>query len=212
MKTIKQLTLAITGVVLLNGCTGFVAAVGSLSNSLGIGEKPHPPVAFMSSEQMLKTMISTTGTEGLGELTDPADDLIQTTYNERSGSLPSVPSLYQANGPTMIAAANLASSVCAKTVDRDRAIGMAQADERMFFRQVDFTQGPASAAAGMRAGFELLARNAWRRAPTSAEVDTFNTFTQEFIAGGSATDPEQTKLLAVGVCTAALSSLDALTY
>lgn len=211
MKT--KLALLTICVLFFTGCTGFKAAVSAGAASLGLGDKPHPPVAFMSSEQMLKTMISSTGTEGLGEVTDAADDLIQSTYNERTGSLPSTQSLYQANGPTMIAATNLASSVCAKAVDRDRAVSTAQADERLFFREIDFAQGPSAvSASAAQAGFARLTRNAWRRSPTSAETETINTFVQEFTQGVSGTDPNQTRLLAVGLCTAALSSLDALTY
>lgn len=208
-----KIALYITCLLSLSACTGFKAAITEGAASLGITEKPHPPVAFMSSEQMLKTMISTTGTEGLGEVTDAADDLIQSTYNERTGSLPSTQSLYQANGPTMIAATNLASSVCAKAVDRDRAVASAQADERMFFREIDFGQGPSSvSASAAQAGFARLTRNAWRRAPTSAEAETVATFIREFTEGANGADPNQTRLLAVGLCTAALSSLDALTY
>lgn len=208
-----KIVLQLVCIIGLTGCSEFKSAVAAGASSLGFGDKPHPPVAFMSSEQMLKTMISSTGTEGLGEVTDAADDLIQSTYNERTGSLPSTQSLYQANGPTMIAATNLASSICAKAVDRDRAVATAQADERLFFREIDFGQGPSAvSSAAAQAGFARLTRNAWRRAPTSAETETINTFVKEFTQGINGADPNQTRLLAVGLCTAALSSLDALTY
>ncbi len=209
----KTIIFCLAAMIALPGCSGFKAKAGGVIASLGFGDKPHPPVAFMSSEQMLKTMISSTGGEGLGEVTSPADDLIESTYMERTGSLPSIPSLYQANGPTMIAAANLASSVCAKAVDKDRTTAFADRDERMFFREIDFTLGPSNVSPdGVNQSFERLARNAWRRAPTSAETGVINTFVKEFTAGQSGSDPNQTRLLAIGLCTAALSSLDALTY
>lgn len=172
-----------------------------------------PPVAFMSSEQMLKTMISVTGTEGLGELTDPADDLISSTYAQRNGSLPSVNSLDQATGPTMISVTNVASAVCAKAVDRDRASGEAQRDDRLFFREVDFSKGlSAQSSDAITIPFERIARNAWRREVSQEELDGILTFAQEFSANANATDPVQTRLLAVSVCTAVLSGIDALTY
>ncbi|MBX3021866.1 MAG: hypothetical protein KF799_09340 [Bdellovibrionales bacterium] len=182
------------------------------SSSLGRGETL-PPVGFMSAEQMLKAMISSTGTEGLGELTDPADDAINTTYNERSGSLPSYQALDQATGPTLISVANLASTVCAKAVDRDRATGETQRDDRLFFREMDFSKGlGAQSSDAITGAMERLARNSWRRAATPTEQESLVSFAQEFAAGANTTDPAQTRLLAISICTAVLSSVDALTY
>ena len=198
----------------LVGCTKMSAKIfGTDSGSAFGANEPAAKVGFMSSEQILKAMIATTGTEGLGDLTDPADDAIDKTYKERSGSLPSVQSLNQATGPTLISATNLASSVCAKAVDRDRATGDAQRDQRLFFREVDFSKGlNAQASDAVTASFGRLARNAWRRPSTAAEDNNIITFAQEFSAGANATDPAQTRMLAVSICTAVLSSIDALTY
>jgi hypothetical protein len=63
--------------------------------------------------------------------------------------------------------------------------------------------------------FERLARNAWRRDVSRDESDAILAFAQEFSAGlaaNVANSPAQSKLLAVSVCTAVLSSIDSLTY
>lgn len=182
------------------------------SSTLGTADSL-PPVGFMSADQMLKAMISTTGVEGLGELTDPADDLISSTYAERSGSLPSVQAMDQATGPTLISVTNLASTVCAKAVDRDRATGEAQRDDRMFFREMDFSKGLAAQSSDSVTGaMERLSRNAWRRPSSAGEQEAMVAFAQEFATGVNATDAAQTRLLAISICTAVLSSMDAMTY
>lgn len=196
-------------------CAGFKTDAPSIeSNQLSSADtKVEPPVGLMSSEQILKAMISATGTEGLGELTDPADDAINNTYMVRSGSLPSVQNLSQATGPTQISVTNLASTVCAKAVDRDRGTSEAQKAERLFFREMNFSlglSGQSSDAVSM--AFERLARNAWRRDVTSIELEEIILFAQEFSLGANATDVVQTRHLAVAVCTAVLSSIDSITY
>ena len=187
--------------------------VASSIPTVNASEEQAPPVAFMSAEQMVKTMISATGTEGLGELTDAADDLIMRTYDERSGALPSLQTLNQATGPTLISVANLAASVCAKAVDRDRATGEARRDDRLFFREMDFSRGLGNQSSdAVTSAFERLARNAWRRDVEAPELEAVVSFAQEFSVGTSATDPNITRLLAIALCTSALSSVDALTY
>lgn len=186
--------------------------VGSFSSSAS-KDVAQPPVAMMSAEQILKAMISATATEGLGELTDPADDKIDAEFRQRSGSLPSVNSLDQATGPTMMAVTNIAAAVCAKAVDRDRATGEAQRGDRIFFNDFDFSAGlSAQSSDGVALAFARLARNAWRRDATQEEVEAIITYAQEFTAGAAADDETQTRLLAVGICTAVLSSIDSLTY
>ncbi len=190
-----------------------IGASGGSSPASSTSDNSLPAVAFMSSEQILKTMISATATEGLGELTDPADDLINNTYMQRNGSLPSVNTLDQATGPTMMAVTNIASTVCAKAVDRDRATGEAQRGDRLFFNELDFSKGLSEQSSdGVTAAFARLARNAWRRDVNQDEVDTIITYAQEFSVGANATDPAQTRLLAIGVCTSVLSAIDTLTY
>ncbi|MES2856295.1 MAG: hypothetical protein V4692_10555 [Bdellovibrionota bacterium] len=175
-------------------------------------EEPQLSVALLTSEQILKAMISATGTENSGEPT-AADELINTTYANRSGSFPSEQSLKQATGPMLISVTNLASAVCAKAVDRDIASGEGARDSRLFFREMDFSKGLGMQSSdSVSYGFERLARNAWRRDITPVEEDMINGFAQEFSTGVSATDSQQTRLLAVSVCTAVLSSIDALTY
>ena len=189
--------------------SGSAPSIQSISQS---SQQPaEPPVGFLTAEQMKKAMISAAGVEGLGDLTDPADDLIQDTYDDRQGSLPSVQSLSQATGPTLIAVTNLASAVCAKAVDQDA--GRAPQD-RLFFREMDFTKGlSGQSSEAVEYGFERLARNAWRRDITPDEREEMIVFAQGYSqASTKPAEAQQTRLLAVSICTATLSSIDALTY
>ncbi len=205
--------LLVSCVVLGFNCSGFAPLDGG-ANSNGSSGRPDGsiPIALLSSEQILKTMLSATGTENAGSPT-PADDLILKTYAERSGSLPSEQGISQATGPMLISVANLASAVCAKAVANDKAISEANADTRLFFREVDFSKGlSAQSSSSVVVAFDRLARNSWRRDTTPDEQSVIATMASEFSTGADMTAPEQTTLLAVSVCTAVLSSIDALTY
>ncbi len=207
--------LAGTTVMMGFNCSNFKSKDGASdqSSSSSFNVSQEPTVAFLSAEQMLKAMLSSTGTEGLGDLSDPADKAISDTYNSRSGSLPSGNSLTQATGPTLIAATNLAGSVCAKAVSRDAANPESARDQRLFFREMDFSKGLGGQTSdGVVGSFTRIARNSWRREPTAEEVQDMLTFATEFSDGANATDVAQTKLLAISVCTAVLSSIDGLTY
>jgi hypothetical protein len=211
----KHIRSLMVAAVLLSGCTKMTSQSknsGSLS-SASVQQQQLPPVGLMSAEQILKSFVSVTGTQGTGLDSTPADDLIVSTYNTRSGSLPSVQTLDQTTGPMLISVTNIASSVCAKAVDSDIATGQAQAGQRLFFREMDFTKGISGQSANaITAGFGRLVRNAWRRDPSSTESATIASFVTDFSSGADMNDTAQTRLLAVSVCTAVLSSTDALTY
>lgn len=205
------LFMGISTVVGVN-CAGFKASSVFEDGSNGsLGASDEVPVGFLSSDQMLKSMISVAGVESLGDLTTADDNAIDTMYNARTGSLPSVQSLSSATGPTLIAVTNLAGTVCNKAVDNDIAAG--SPGDRMFFQEVDFSQGLSQGSAAFIPGFQRLARNAWRRDSIQEEDDMISGFVSEFTAASpDATAVAQTKLLAVSICTSVLSSTDALTY
>jgi hypothetical protein len=219
IRGIKNVVLAIAVIAVLSvmgmNCSRFdstASSSGASAVGLGSGEEPMP-VALLSSEQLLKAMISATGTEGLGELENPADDLIRQTYEERSGSLPSGQDLKLATGPTLVSITNLASAVCAKAVDRDRSSGESQGQDRLFFREFDFSKGAeAQSDASVQLAASRLARNSWRRDPVEAETAAFVEFAAEFKAQAAAGSIDETRRLAISVCTAVLSSFDAITY
>lgn len=213
MNVIYLGALLATSVVIGFNCSGFQpleqAGTQNLSSS---APEASIPIALLTSEQILKTMLSATGTENAGAPT-PADDLILSTYNERSGSLPSDQSITQASAPMLMSVTNLASAVCAKAVANDVAVAEASRDSRMFFREFDFSQGLSGQnSAAVVAAFNRLARNSWRRDTTSAEQTMISDFASDFSTGANMTDTNQTRLLATSVCTVVLSSIDALTY
>jgi hypothetical protein len=204
-------TLLITSALIGVNCSGFKAAGDGSDafNSLGAADK-EMGVGFLSSDQMLKSMISVAGVESLGDVTTADDAAIDSTFTARSGSLPSVQNMTAATGPTLIAVTNLASTVCNKAVNNDIAAG--SPTDRLFFEEVNFSGGLSQGAGAFLPGFERLARNAWRRDPSQDEVGFMQSFVTEFSDGANMSDAAQTKLLAVSICTSVLSSMDALTY
>ncbi len=204
-------SLLITSALIGVNCSGFKATADGSGDfgSLGGADK-EMQVGFLSSEQMLKSMISVAGVESLGDVATPDDSAIDMTYQQRAGSLPSVQNLTAATGPTLIAVTNLASTVCNKSVNNDIAAG--SPTDRLFFQEVNFNAGLNQGAAAFVPGFERIARNAWRRDPTADEIGYIQGFASEFADGANLTDKEQARLLAVSICTSVLSSMDALTY
>jgi len=195
-------------------CSGFgTADMAALTSVMSKTEETQVPVAVLSSEQLLKAMLSVTGTEGIEDNATAEDKLISSTYDERSGSLPSGQDLKLATGPMQISAANIASAVCAKAVDREREVAEDARERRLFFREMDFSKGlSAQNSNSVSMAFERLARNAWRRDVSDQEVDQIVEFAQEFSREASPTDVAQTRMLAISTCTAVLSSIDAITY
>jgi hypothetical protein len=214
-KKVKGVVLAgsllITSALIGVNCSGFKASSDGSGEfgSLGGADK-EMQVGFLSSEQMLKSMISVAGVESLGDVTTADDAAIDATYQQRAGSLPSVQNLTAATGPTLIAVTNLASTVCNKAVNNDIAAG--SPTDRLFFQEVNFSGGLSQGAAAFLPGFQRVARNAWRRDATQDEIGFMQGFASEFADGANMTDPVQSKLLAISMCTSVLSSMDALTY
>jgi hypothetical protein len=204
-------TLLITSALIGVNCSGF-KATGDGSDSFGSlgGADKEMAVGFLSSDQMLKSMISVAGVESLGDVTTADDAAIDSTFTQRAGSLPSVQNLTAATGPTLIAVTNLAGTVCNKAVNND--IGAGSPAARLFFQEVNFSAGLSQGAAAFVPGFERVARNAWRRDVTPDEEGFMQSFVSEFADGANMTDPAQSKLLAISICTSVLSSMDALTY
>lgn len=211
---IYLVVLLSASVVLGFNCSGFQPMDGASLDGNGASGLPAGsiPVALLTSEQILKTMLSATGTENAGAPT-AADELILATYTERSGSFPSEQAITGATGPMLISVANLASAVCAKAVANDKAISESSRASRLFFRETDFSQGlSAQASNSMVSAFNRLARNSWRRDTTADEQALAANLETEFSAGANLTDANQTSLLATSMCTVVLSSIDALTY
>jgi hypothetical protein len=216
-RKIKNFILA-AGLVTFSAVIGFNCSGFKTSDSMNgsdsaaslNGTDKGIPVGFLSSEQLLKSMISVSGIETLGDLATPDDASIDSTYQARTGSLPSVQDMSAATGPTLIAVTNLASSVCNKAVDNDVA---ALPADRLFFSNVNFGVGLGQSSDVFVSGFTKLARNAWRRDVTEDESGLIASYAAEFKANSAnINDPVQSKLLATSICTAVLSSTDALTY
>lgn len=189
---------------------------GGSASTASVTETPDVelPIALLSAEQILKAMIAVTGIESADNPDDPADDLILSTYAQRSGSLPAGQDLRLMTAPMMVSVANLASAVCAKMVDREITVPDGNAGVRLFFREVAFSQGPAAITdEAARLAATRMARNFWRRDITAAELTLIaDTMRGEFLTGVNGSASAETRAFALGMCTAMLSSLDTIVY
>ncbi len=170
------------------------------------------PIALLSAEQIFKSMISVSGVVSADDTSNPADELIISTYRNRSGTLPSGQDLRLMTAPMIVSVTNLASAICAKLVDQERAT--VDESTRLYFKEFNFAAGPSSvseSALGAAAG--RMARNFWRRDIKSEELDAVNSIMRtDFLAEATGTSSVETRNLAIGTCTAMLSSMDALVY
>ncbi len=185
---------------------------GGVASSASTTEEVQLPIALLSSEQIFKSMISVSGIVSADNSSDQADALIMSTYRDRSGTLPSGQDLRLMTAPMLVSVTNLASAICAKLVAQESAI--TDASSRLYFREFNFASGPSSVSdQALVAAAGRMARNFWRRDIKGEELDAVTSIMRtDFLAEANGTAPAETRSLAIGTCTAMLSSMDALVY
>lgn len=173
------------------------------------------PLGLLTSEQILKSMVSVTGVEHADDKLDSNDDDIMQTYAERNGSLPSTQGVEGINGPLLVSVSNIAGSVCAKLVNKEKNL---QAANRIYFKEVDFSQGLSQFnLAVLNAVTPRMARSFWARELKVQEQSAINSIMlNDYITAdtntGGLTNTQKSELFAVSLCTAMLSTFDMLVY
>jgi hypothetical protein len=162
------------------------------------------PYALLSGEQILRGMLSMTGTS--------MTNTIRNEYNARSALLASGYDLKLVTSPMMIGITNLATQVCNETVNRERAM---QSGQRKIFRDIDFTRGPAMVSAeAYQSSLKAMALNFWGREISEHEMQILNDGRVEFetaVPANLATNGAQTNNLMMFTCAGMLASFDAVT-
>jgi len=213
------LLLALSPFLITQGCgqmaygpSGFDSSASS-SSSLsggGGGDAPAPnitsnPVALLSSEQVLKSMASVTGT--------PVDATIMTEYNLRQSVLGSGFDLSLVNSPMLIGLTNLASQFCNETVTREAALA---STSRRYMASVDFTKPVSGVSDAVFASVvNNFAMALWGRAPTADESTTLLQGRADFVTaltGSNLTAVKSTNNLMLFTCTGMLSSFAAYSF
>lgn len=162
--------------------------------------------ALLTSEQVFRSMLSLTNQS------QPTTAMIN-EYNSRAGGLGVTTNLNLMNGPMMIAVTSLAGIVCDGLITKEAAM---MSGQRTFYNSIDFTKGPSlvsdTAYADMVSRFS---NHMWGRDLDQDEQAIYAGYLSEFRTNLSATDvnlASQTKVLALSVCTSALSTFDSYTY
>lgn len=214
--TIRWVPLFAFLVVGFNNCSQFSdmdLSKGSVDSS-SLGEVPPEtdseklgiPVALLSAEQTLQSMLKVTNV-------GPASAAIVTEYNGRYGALAAGNDLSMANGPLMLGSTSLAGEVCNTLVTNEKA---AAAADRSFFGQVNFALGITSLDDNAyNAAIRGMARQFWGRNENLEENELLKAYKTEFTAALAATVRTQaasTTNVMTAVCAAMLSSLDAISY
>lgn len=174
------------------------------------GASPHEEkmsgLAVLTSEQILTSFTQMTGVK------IPQSAVID-FYVARSSTLPERSELSAVTAPLLLNVTNIASMFCIQLYDQEVS---KPAKDRLYLEAFDPAKGPAQIADTMLAEIvRKMARNFWGRNENAEELLAFKDFYVEYLAALTAAEkisPLQSRGAFVGVCSAALSSLDAITY
>lgn len=168
-------------------------------------EPQENPYALLSAEQTLASMLKVTNVA--------ITTAITTEYTTRYGALAGGNKLTLANSPLMLSVTSLAGQVCGTLVAQEAALPAA---DRAFYMGVNF----AAAVSGMDetalvSSIRGMARSFWGRNENSAEFLLLKKFKSDFEKDLSETERTQaasTSNFLIGLCSAMLSSVDAISY
>jgi hypothetical protein len=161
------------------------------------------PYALMTAHQVFSSMLNVTGQVGAVSVAMRAE------FDLRKVLLSDNDSLTTYAAPLQISTTSLAGEVCNALITKEAALPMA---ERKIFQQVNFTQTLAqNPQAGFSASTEALAKSFWGRAPTSTEGTLLNEYYTDFVSSYDSTGVAATRKAYLSICSAMLSSFDAVT-
>ena len=169
--------------------------------------KPKSPYTMMTSHQIFSGMLNVT------ELNNSVSANMRAAYDERKGSLADNDNIAGVNAPLQLSATGVAGEICNTVLTREQAL---QIGSRRFFNEVDFTRNLAqNTSASYAQAIEGMARAFWGRPLKSEESQILNEYYADFVAsfgsaGASADQVRTTRKLYLSVCSAMLSSFDAI--
>lgn len=179
-----------------------------LSSTQMVGTKVDESYQLLNHQQILHSMLSATGVDNLKTSND-----INNEFLRREGAFDISGSVKMINAPMVLSQANLASEICNQLVVKERAL---TTGERIIFSSVDFTKPPTAVTPDqISVVTQNLSRNSWRRPASEVETQLIQSSTLDFMNDFTAAEKasaNQTTTVGVYVCTAILSSFDAMTY
>lgn len=192
---------------------------GAIDGGGGGGGDPLAPVesvkaSSLTGDQMLLSMLSLANLPAVSSI-DPAQESsaalkkISTEFLARKSAFPVNYGLSNFTAAMLLGATSLAGPVCGALIDQEKS------GSRQLFIGVDFTRGTSSLTnATYQSVVRALATQFWGRDETDDELQMFLDARSEFEAGlsaGANATSASTRSLMVFICSAALSSLDAIT-
>jgi hypothetical protein len=205
-------SLSLLVVVVLQGqACGKVAPMESAElPSNGVSQNLPPVVALPEKDlQALETVRVVHRNEFLSSVTSvldlPYSTTLYTAFNSMAPNLSDNGYVDSVTAPLMNAVLSIHGSACSEQLRRERAMASA---ERQVFKGFDFAKSPTAQPPTATSDLiRTLARRAWLRNETQAERDAIQEAAKLFDTAVAA----DTEKKALFICSAMLSSLDAIT-
>jgi hypothetical protein len=191
-------------VLLGNGCSNNFKSINDTSSSsvIGGGGADNPDIVVIPGT---KTAVLVDSNRVLSHLSAcvgvavPSDQTVQ-MYETKKSSISSTGSANTITAPMMMAIANIAGEVCNDLIEQEIALG------RRIFVDVDFTANSLPTSPVLMDSIARLSLSCWQRQPTSTEVSML----MSMLDSVGSTEAQASRKSALMLCTAVLSSLDAL--
>jgi hypothetical protein len=178
----------------------FESKKGGSSGSLellSVFEETNAPITLLTAEQTYQSMLNVTG--------QTATPVARAEYTSRFGAMSSTQSLTNVNSPLLLASTSLAGDVCNSAITAE----MSTANPRRLFGSINFAAAPDLVA--FQGSAAAMAEAFWGRRINGEELAQINLFYEEMTTGVTA-NAALTRALALGACSAMLSSFDSLVH
>jgi hypothetical protein len=181
-------------------------SLGSASNeSSSVSKSEDLPYALLNADQALSSMLNVTGQS-------TTSTAVRNEFNIRNSAFAVNSYLSSINAPMLLSATSLAGEVCNNLVTMERTAGAT----RSFFTGVNFAAGPSTITTGSyEAVLGNFARKVYARELLDNELSLFSTYRTDYLATLTPAEQGQaakTSALYMSVCSAFLSSFDALIF
>lgn len=160
------------------------------------------PFSLMTVGQVYQSMLNVTGLSNTATA--------QPEFAVRAPAFSESDSLNSVNGPLLLGTTALAGEICGKKADDE--VPLAPGARRLF-SDLDFSQSiTQNGTARFQAAAARLSNIFLGRGMNMEESQLVAEFVTDFRVNATADDASQSMGLAIGLCTAMLSSFDAITY
>lgn len=209
-------SLLVVTLLIGHGCSEFAAISGGSSDSASMGTSggtgsgggftPFPnatTVSLIYNKQMLDNLVVCTG---IGTPSVASVD----EWERRQSSFSEYGYATDVTAPMLMAIAAVSGEVCNDLLNIETALA---ADNRRIFNSINFSAGPSALSSAQVAdATRRLARSCWARDEVPAELTIIQEEVNAAMAGVNVNDAQQTRNLALMMCTGILASLSGIAF